>query len=350
MDKVKLTNVRKVATHDFLVAYELRKQMAQVDAGDIVVDSTPEEAAAAREECAKLVRPFDEDISVGQVRAISGTRDVTYVLVARQWDEQSWLVIPFSSFSMPATDTELKLKIDGGLGLRVVQLWNARSLLTETIAKSWLVHTLSDDDVADVCSAWQWSVGIGELTDDQLSRMGMPIMRRDDPRIEYEDAALANFAELDAADFADTKRKAWLASVQEAMGDMGDVVKVPFGNAEEFAWPSCGLVAAAFVARDYALAASDAEKAVSAKCRVGGFNGTVYIRYVPSTRSLNIRVFGVDGNRSTALDGWHVFGSGAKPLGVIDCASFECKCCDRFDGVLVLVDDEGNVYPLEEGK
>ena len=41
MDNVKLTNVRKVATQDFLVAYELRKQMAQIDAGDIVVDSTP---------------------------------------------------------------------------------------------------------------------------------------------------------------------------------------------------------------------------------------------------------------------------------------------------------------------
>ena len=325
-----VTDAKKSATRDFLVAYELRKQMAQIDAGDIVVDSTPEEAAAAREECAKLVRPFDEDISVGQVRAISGTRDVTYVLVARQWDEQSWLVIPFSSFSMPATDTELKLKIDGGLGLRVVQLWNARSLLTETIAKSWLVHTLSDNDVADVCSAWQWSVGIGELTDDQLSRTGMPIMRRDDPRIEYEDAALANFAELDAADFADTKRKAWLASVQEAMGD---VVKSPFRQSPVFE-------------SDYALAAADAEKPISADCAVAGFDGTVHVRYNPSSRNLNIQVFGADGNESVELDGWSVFGGGDEPLGLVEDATFDYVFSGRFDGVIALADEDGNVFPL----
>ena len=332
MDKAKLTKVRKAATQDFLVAYELRKKLARIDDDGIVVDSTPEQDAAAREECARLVRPFDGDISAGQVRALSGVKEITYALVARQWDEQSWLVIPFSTFSMPATDTELRLKVDGGLGLRVVQLWNARSLLTETIAKSWLVHTLSDNDVADVCSAWQWSVGVGELTDDQLSRTGMPIMRRDDPRIAYEDAALANFAGLDAADFADTERKAWLFSVQKAIGN---VVRSPFRSSPVFEG-------------DYALAAANAEESVSAECRVDGFDGAVYIRYLPSTRDLLMRVLGADGNRSVALDGWSVLGSGAEPLGVVEGASFKCAFSERFDGVLALADGEGHVFSLTE--
>ena len=136
MNEVKLTEIRKIATRDFLLAYELRKKMAQIDVDDFVVDSTPEEDAAAREACARLVRPFDGDVAAGQVRVLSGVSDLTYALIARQWDEVSWLVIPFSSFSAPATDTELRMKIDGGLGLRVVQLWNARSLLTQTVAKS----------------------------------------------------------------------------------------------------------------------------------------------------------------------------------------------------------------------
>lgn len=325
-----VTGARKLATRDFLVAYDLRKRMAQIDAGNIVVDSAPEEAAAAREECAKLVRPFDGDVAAGQVRALPGVKEITYALVARQWDELSWLVIPFSSFSMPATDTELKLKVDGGLGLRVVQLWNARSLLRETIAKSWLVHTLSDDDVADVCSAWQWSVGIGDLTADQLSRTGMPIMRRDDPRIAYEDAALANFAELDAADLADTERKAWLSSVQEAIGD---IVRSPFHSSPVFE-------------SDYALAAADAEKPVSANCAVAGFDGTVHVRYNPSSSNLNIRVFGADGNESTGLDGWSVFGGGDEPLGSVEDATFDYVFSGRFDGVIALADEDGNVFPL----
>jgi hypothetical protein len=334
MDMTKLTKARRAATRDFLVAYELRKKLARIDADDIVVDSSPEEDAAAREECARLVRPFDGDIAVGQVRALSGVQEITYALVARKWDERSWLVIPFSSFSVPATDTELRLKVDGGVGLRVVQLWNARSLLTETVAKSWLVSTLSDEDVADVVSAWQWSVGIGGLSGDQLARTGMPIMRRDDPRIEYEDEALANFAELDSADFAAAERMSWRDSVREVLGKMA---RSPFCQSPVFE-------------TDYALAAADAEKSVSAECRVDGFDGVVYIRYAPSTRSLNMRVFGADGNRSAALDGWSVLGSGAEPLGVVEGASFKCAFDERFDGVLALADDEGNVFSLTEGK
>ena len=333
MDKKKMTEIRKASTRDFLVAYELRKKLAQVDVEDVVVETTPEEDAVAREECSRLVRPFDGDVAVGQVRVLSGVKEITYVLVARKWDERSWLVIPFSSFSVPATDTELKMKLDGGLGLRVVQLWNARSLLTETVAKSWLVHTLPEEGVADIISAWQWSVGVGELSDDQLARTGMPIMRRDDPRIAYEDEALANFAELDAVDFAANERQSMVDVVREAMGKIG---RTPFRPSPVF---EC----------DYALAAAAAEKAVSAECRVDGFDGSVYVRYAPSARSLNIGVFDAGGNRSSALDGWSVFGSGPEPLGAVEQASFACTFSGRFDGVLALVNDEGTVFPLTEG-
>ena len=334
MNNVKITEVRKKSTRDFLVAYELRKQLARVGTDDMQFDSSPEETAAAQEECAKRVRPFDGDIAVGQVRALSGVREITYALVARKWDDRSWLVIPFSSFSVPATDAELKMKVDGGLGLRVIQLWNARSLLTATVAESWLVHTLSNEDVADVISAWQWTVGVGELSEDQLVRTGMPIVRRDDPRIAYEDAVLENFAELDAADLAATERLSWLASVRESMGKK---VQEPFRSSPVFE-------------RDYAVAAADAEKTVTAECKVSGFNGTVNVRYNSAVRKLNLRVFGADGDHSAELDGWNVFGGGGEPLGVVKNAAFTYEFHGRFDGVLALADDEGNVFSLTAGK
>ena len=332
MDKKKMTEIRKASTRDFLVAYELRRKLAQVDVDDVVVDTTPDENAAAREECARLVRHFDGDIAVGQVRVLSGVKEITYALVARKWDERSWLVIPFSSFSVPATDTELKMKVDGGLGLRVVQLWNARSLLTETVAKSWLVHTLPDEDVADVVSAWRWSVGIGELSEDQLARTGLPIMRRDDPRIAYEDEELANFAKLDAADMAAAERMEMIETIRENLAGR----KLSPFKADSAFKP------------DYALAAGDAGKAVSAECRVARFDGSVYVRYVPSAHSLNISVFDAAGNRSPALDGWSVLGSDAELLGAIDRTFFEHSFANRFDGVLALADGEGNVFPLME--
>ena len=40
MDMTKLTKSRKAATRDFLVAYELRKKLARIDADDVTVDST----------------------------------------------------------------------------------------------------------------------------------------------------------------------------------------------------------------------------------------------------------------------------------------------------------------------
>lgn len=332
MDK-KMTEIRKASTRDFLVAYELRRKLAQVDVDDVVVDATPEENAAAREECARLVRPFDGDIAVGQVRVLSGVEEITYALVARKWDERSWLVIPFSSFSAPATDTELKMKIDGGLGLRVAQLWNARSLLTETVAKGWLVHTLPDEDVADIVSAWQWSVGNGELSDDQLARTGMPIMRRDDPRITYEDESLANFAELDAVDFAANERQS-----------MADLVRQTIGASRLRAFHSSPVFE-----KDYAFAAAPVTEPVSANCNVDGLDGVVYVRYSPADGHLMLRVFGADGARSKALDGWGVFGQDATLLGTIEDATFACEFKDGFDGALVLVDEEGALHPLQDG-
>ncbi len=333
MDKKTMTEIRNASTRDFLVAYELRKKLAQADVDDVVVETTPEEDAAAREECARLVRPFDGDIAVGQVRVLSGVKEITYALVAQKWDERSWLVIPFSSFSVPATDTELKMKVDGGLGLRVVQLWNARSLLTETVAKSWLVHTLSDEDAADVVSAWQWSVGNGELSNDQQARTGMPIMRRDDPRIAYEDEALANFAELDAADFAANERQFMADLVRQTIG----------GNRWRAFRPS------PVFEKDYALAAASVAKPVSANCNVDGLDGTVYVHYSPADGHLMLRVFGSDGARSKALDGWGVFGQDATLFGTIEDATFACEFKDGFDGALVLVDEEGALHPLQDG-
>lgn len=333
MDKKKMTEIRKTSTRDFLVAYELRKKLAQVDVDDVVVDTTSEENAAARGECARLVRPLDGDIAVGQVRVLSGVKEITYALVARKWDERSWLVIPFSSFSVPATDTELKLKVDGGLGLRVVQLWNARSLLTETVAKGWHVHMLPDEDVADIVSAWQWSVGNGELSDDQLARTGMPIMRRDDPRITYEDESLANFAELDAADFATNERQSMVDFVRQTIGE----------NRWRAFRPS------PVFEKGYALAAAPVTKPVSANCNVDGLDGTVYVRYSPTDGHLMLRVFGFDGARSQALDGWGVFRQDATLLGMIEDATFAYEFKDGFDGVLVLVDEEGALHPLQDG-
>ena len=99
----------------------------------------------------------------------------------------------------------------------------------------------------------------------------------------------------------------------------------------------------------YALAAASVTEPVSANCNVDGLDGAVHVRYSPADGYLMLRVFGADGARSKALDGWGVFGKEAVFLGTIEDATFACEFKDGFDGVLALVDEEGSVHPLQDG-
>ena len=99
----------------------------------------------------------------------------------------------------------------------------------------------------------------------------------------------------------------------------------------------------------YALAAAPATKPVSANCNVDGLDGAVHVHYSPTDGHLMLRVFGSDGARSQALDGWGVFGQDATLLGTIEDATFACEFKDGFDGALVLVDEEGALHPLQDG-
>jgi len=314
------------------LAYKLRKQLGEVATEDNETTMKSDNDFDMREKCAHLVRPFDHDISAGQVRVLSGVESIAYVLVTRKWDEGSWLVIPFSMYSSPATDTELQIKVTGGMGLCVLQLWNARSLLTQTLEKSWLVHTLSEEDLADALTAWQWTVGVGELTDDQLARTGMPITNRKDSRIEYQDISLANFAKLDADDLARSEHLGLIAAVREALAGRS---LSPFKESKAFE-------------HDYAVAASGIIKNVVANCKIDGVDATINVYYVPSSRQLNVCTFGPDGNPTNVLDGWSIFGSEARFLGVVHGAYFSYEFQDHFDGVLNLVDEDGVVYPLRD--
>lgn len=333
MEKNDEMMIRRKAVEGFLVQLALRRRLSEIDAGEDVHDMTQEEIAAARVECARRIHPFDQEIAPGHVRMLSGTERPTYVLVARRWTNKSWLVIPFSDFSEPATETELKFRIDGGVGIRVLQLWNARSLLEQTLAKSWLVYTLQAAELDDAITAWKWSVGEGELSDDQIVRTGLPIMRRDDPRIAYEDSEISNFAKLDGEDIAATTRLAWQEIVRMNIALRGRIGNA-FGKSRAFE-------------DDKVLAAADVTAPVSADCKVEGLDGVVHVRYAPADGHLMLRVFGPDGNRSQVLDGWGVFGKDAELLGMISEASFACEIKDGFDGVLALADEDGNVYSLQ---
>ena len=194
---------RKKLTKSFFVAWLLDRKLAKVatDEQDGPNDAVPAGAAPAEP------RDFSSEAPApGQIRVLSQTETLTYAAVLARWDERSFLIAPFSRFEDPATDEELKTAFQGGLRMDVLQIWNARTAMSATLQKSWLVGTLPEQDLDDAFLLWKWSIGdVAELPERISERTGVPIYRTDDPRLEYRREALENFAAFDAEDDANAK-------------------------------------------------------------------------------------------------------------------------------------------------
>ncbi len=194
---------RKRLTKSFFVAWLLDRKLAKVatDEQDGPNDAVPAGAALAEP------RDFSSEAPApGQIRVLSQTETLTYAAVLARWDEWSFLIAPFSRFEDPATDEELKTAFQGGLRMDVLQIWNARTAMSATLQKSWLVGTLPEQDLDDAFLLWKWSIGdVAELPERISERTGVPIYRTDDPRLEYRREALENFAAFDAEDDANAK-------------------------------------------------------------------------------------------------------------------------------------------------
>lgn len=320
----KTESIRRKNTLDFLRAQAIRKCLSGAeDLQD--VGYVPSENRAAEH-----VRPFHPFPMVGQVRVLKDTERLVYVLLAKEWDESSFLVIPFSSYSQPATELELAVKNQGGLGLRVLQIWNARSLCAETLKKGWRVGQLPLEDINDALSLWNYYTGGEVPSEDIIARTGLPIFRSDDPRLKYQEESIADFVKVDAADLAVVEREE-----DEKRKTILFVPTPTFTKSRIFDYND-----------EYALAAADAEKDVAAECSIEGFDGVVRVMYVPSEQMLYLRVLGKEGDVSSALDGWGVLGSSAEVLGYLRDGGLKVEVDKEFDGSLTLLDKSSNPHPL----
>lgn len=146
--------------------------------------------------------PFDQEIKAGQIRLLSQPDELCYVLVLRNFmADDNWLIVPFSPFPYPATDEEFFLGGQRAEYLDVLQFWNARSYLEETLRESWVVDTINPHELEQCGAVWDASINGDALPDELLSRTGLAITESDDPRLEYKREILERFRELDMADF-----------------------------------------------------------------------------------------------------------------------------------------------------
>ncbi len=134
--------------------------------------------------------PYDSELEAGQIRlaAPAGSRagfDFLYFAVLKKWDGDTWLVAPFSRYSVPAIPGELAIKRDD-TWLRAACLWNARTVPAATLQRSWVDAVLTEAEQADLWSVFRHVMTGETLVSKLLDRVGARVVKADDPRVEYQ--------------------------------------------------------------------------------------------------------------------------------------------------------------------
>ena len=184
---------RKELTRRFMQSYLLDCRMREASAADDAEDIGTWETAVVPTPS----DPFDEELAPGQIRVLSQLDAIVYVVLLRRWTASSFLVMPLSKYSFPATDEEYLTRQDGGMCLRVLQGWNTRTLQDETLRQSWVAGELNQDDLSAAMALWNYVLGDADLPEDRLARTGVPIYRADDPRLSYKQETLELFRKLE---------------------------------------------------------------------------------------------------------------------------------------------------------
>ena len=257
---------RKSYVSDFIKSYLLYKQLEEVSGFDENRDFTTSIKPVD-------MNPFDEELAEGQIRLLSQTERITYVALLKRWGNDAFVVMPFSRFSYPATNEEVKTDFDGGLYLQVLQAWNTRTLQDESLRKSWCIGSLSQKDLTSAWNLWKSTISGNEPDDSILQNTALPIYHENDPRLDYKQEELENFARLDAEDLAIMEKSAFFL-----WSDQDD---------EKGILP---------------IAAGGEKDNLQFTFMVDSPAATIFIEYSQHDKMLCFDVYGADGNPSTVLD------------------------------------------------
>lgn len=341
--KNSVEKMRQDATRNFRTRYAIRKEMETIDGADGLPEATTSGADEARAACGRLVRPFDVDIQVGDVRLLADAKRLTYALVLQDWGEDTWLVMPYSSYAVPAFDGEMSALKSGGSGLNVLQLWNVRPVSGAVLGKSWKVESADAGLLEDAVSAWRGYVGLASLSDAQLARTATSIGKGEDVRREYLAAEKENlrglFAKDDSAISGDVSKMSsedWQKMVARRVAERGmlPVWRSPLAREEN----------------QFAVAAAElnATEFFRAECDVEETSCIVRLVYDQDRAQLSLRAFDATGEDSTLLDGWKLADATGRELGEVKEGALTTTGLSEFDGVCCLVDPQGGIHALIE--
>ena len=146
------------------------------------------------------VAPFDAELAKGQIRLVDPllfaqfVRPI-YVALIAEWGPGTFITAPFGPFLEPATKTEW-LTGRPEHALRVLCLWNVRTVSAEVLQRSWHVDDLTAQELQDVWQVFRHATTGGDLEERMLVQVGCPIVNPRDPRIAYQQEEASLLAPL----------------------------------------------------------------------------------------------------------------------------------------------------------
>ena len=130
----------------------------------------------------------DPPCETGQVRLLRPRNRATwqmpvFVALLKKVGASAFLVAPFSRFAQPALPAELLTGRDEH-PLRVLCLWNVRSVPRDVVDLSWYLDTLSPEEIASALAVYGAAEG-GPTPAALVGRTGPPLVHPEDPRRVY---------------------------------------------------------------------------------------------------------------------------------------------------------------------
>ena len=308
-------------TDKFLTSYEIRKKLSEVSGYDETLSQETSDTIVSAP-----VKEFDTELKCGQVRLLADMEEITYLLLLKKWDDNSYLATAFSHYNFPATNEELALGCYAGAYLNVLQIWNTRTLQNSILEKSWVCGEVTEKVCSEAWQFWTSLINGTRLSDEILARTGTLIEDEADPRIEYMREEMSFWARIDEMDFE-------LAQAAE------EEPSFPVWDENRLMIPRL------WAQEDLSLAAGEEKKNIYLNCHIDEHNELVKVIWDPEEKTLRLTIF--DGaQRTKSLDGAKVVDVNENCLGVIAEGKCFIKELHDFDGCFALLLENGEIALL----
>ena len=167
-------------------------------------DETEDQEVVGTEDAKRLseaVSPFDTQLAIGQIRVMTSSvttepEHIPYVAILGRWTDSSWLVAPFSRFTIPAVRGEMLTGIDYDFHA-VLQCWNAKIIPSILLQNSWICGQLPEQVRIDAYELFRHLATNTPLMDTFQSTVGPALTDPLDIRNNYMAEDKEQFRPLD---------------------------------------------------------------------------------------------------------------------------------------------------------